>query len=152
MNKWHKSFLKIAQEFASHSTCIRKQVGCILVRDSRIISTGYNGTSSGMQHCNEVFKEHKDDLQNPKFLELHKQWSEKHELHAEQNCLMYAAKNGVSTNNGVLYLTLSPCIHCCKLIISAGIKEVYYSEEYDRETEGLELLKGANISCNFVIL
>ena len=138
-------FLEIAKQFASQSTCCRKQVGAILVKDGRIVSTGYNGVVKGAIHCNEhdVFKnvdwtkqKATDDLAMK-----HHQFSSVNELHAEQNAIAFAAKNGVSTDGCTLYTTLAPCPDCAKLIVASGIKEVYYTEEYDRNTTGINFLK-----------
>jgi dCMP deaminase len=150
MNKWHESFLKIAQEISTHSTCIRKQVGVVLVVNKRIISTGYNGVPSGFQHCKDFFK---DKMNDENFKQVHGIWSEQQEIHGEANCLMYASKYGIKTDGALLYTTISPCLSCSKLIIASGVKEVYYLEEYDRdENNGLTLLKKADIKVNHFIL
>lgn len=144
--KWHKTFLKIAKIISLHSTCKRIQVGAILTKDSRIISTGYNGTPSGKKHCNEIFKN--ADLTSENFKKEHGEWSKINELHGESNCILSASKNGISTKDTVLYITLSPCIDCAKQILSAGIKEVYYIDKYDRDITGIKYLQDSGIKIS----
>lgn len=148
---WDRTFLNIAKEFSKHSTCCRKKVGAIITCNKRVISSGYNGTPSAIKHCEEVFKdiseEDKLDL-NSEFCKQHAIFSKAYELHAEQNCIAFAAKNGIKIDNDcVLYTTLSPCSDCAKLIAQSGIKRVVYEEKYDRDTKGIELLKSLNINC-----
>lgn len=146
--RWDYSFLKIAKEISTHSTCCRKQVGSILVNESKvIISMGYNGVPSGMQHCNEHFT--MTDMLKPDFMKMHGDFSRRFELHSEQNCIAQCAKNGISPVGSTLYIDLSPCSQCAKLILAAGIKRVVYSEEYDRETEGLELLRQNGVKVDY---
>lgn len=146
----HQLFLQIARCFAAQSTCCRKQVGAVLVKDGRIISTGYNGTISGQPHCNEnprfqgVDWAHLD-VNSPLSLEHH-QFSAVEELHAEQNVIAFAAKNGVSTAGCTMYITMAPCSDCSKLIAAAGIKAVYYIEEYDRCSSGVDFLAKCGIT------
>jgi len=117
--------MDIAKNFAKQSTCISKQVGGILVKDGRIIYSGYNGVPCGKAHCNEIFSKNFDR-------EEHHQWSNINELHCEQNIISGCAKNGIITNDTDLYVTLSPCMYCAKLIVAAGIKKVIYLEKYDK--------------------
>lgn len=124
--EFDKRMLKIAEIVASSSKCVSYQVGAILVKDKRIVSTGYNGTPQGYINCCQVFD--KDNF----IREEHSKWSELYEIHAESNALLFAAKNGVSTNDTTLYCTLSPCFNCSKHIVQAGIKRVVYSKKYDR--------------------
>lgn len=165
---WNKTFIEIAEKFAEHSTCVKRKVGAVLVKDLRILSTGYNGTPSGFCNCCDVFgngpKEiatkaifYKNDFPNSlnskKSYEghyfTHHEFSEKYEIHAEQNCLAIAAKNGISTNGCELYITTAPCAQCAKLIIASGIKKVYYKEIY-KNNFGIELLNERNIMCEQV--
>jgi len=131
--EWHLTFMEIAKIFAKHSTCIRKQVGAVIVKDKRIISTGYNGVPSGIKHCNEVF-DLSDELNKEEFMKKHRDFSSMYELHAEQNAIAFAAKNSLSVNGASIYCTLSPCRDCLKLISAVGIKDVYFNEVYDRES------------------
>lgn len=144
--KWHKTFLRIAKEISTHSTCARIKVGSILVKDKRIRSIGYNGAPSGEQHCCDYFAG--EDFTSESFKKKHGEWSKINENHGESNCILAAAKEGISTNNASLYITLSPCIDCAKQILSAGIKEVYYIDEYDRDITGIEYLKKSGIKIS----
>jgi dCMP deaminase len=134
-------FMETAINFANRSTCTRIKVGAVLVKNDRIVSTGYNGVPKGMIHCEDYFKE------NEYTDEKHREFSIKYELHAEQNLLAEALKNNINPEGGKVYLTLSPCGMCAKLLLATGIKEVYYLEEYDRDVSGIELLNSNNIIC-----
>jgi len=132
-------FGKVCIETSKLSTCASKKVGCILIKDKRIIACGYNGVPAGLKHCDEIFSSNK--IKNDQFeRKAHHEWSPLNELHAEQNMISFCAKEGISTNNTILFVTLSPCINCAKLIFSAGIKKVYYLEEYDLDKTGLAFL------------
>lgn len=133
-------FLNIALMYANEqSTCIRKKVGALIVKDGRIISTGYNGVTKNSKHCNEIFKNH--DITNNEFRIEHAKFSDRYESHAEMNSITYCSKQGIETNNSEMYVTVSPCLTCAKAIISAGITSVYFYELYDRYPEGIEYLK-----------
>jgi len=148
---WDQLFIKIAQEVSERSTCARLKVGSVLVRDNRIISMGYNGSAEGLDHCIDHWNDHyKNNTKHNSFLEflksdefykLHHKWAETHEIHSEQNVIAFSAKNGIETNDSILYVTYSPCIHCAKIISQAGIKEVKYLNKYDRENEGIKFLE-----------
>ena len=147
--KWDLSFMEIASMFANHSSCVKRKVGAVLVKDLRILSTGYNGTPSGLCNCDEVFKNPTDlkDGTLPHGIKItHHDFAEQFEIHAEQNCLSFAAKNGVSTKDCTLYITTAPCVNCAKIIIASGIKKVIYNEIYKNDY-GLKLLKAAKIKC-----
>ena len=132
-------FMEIAKVVKKRSTCLRRQVGAVLVKDKRIIATGYNGAPSGLEHCLEV-----GCLRS----KLNIPSGERHELcrglHAEQNCIIQAALHGVSTKGATLYCTHFPCSICAKMIINAQIKEIVFLEYYPDEMS-LELFKKANI-------
>jgi len=136
-----KFFMKMAVEIAKDlSTCLSKQVGAVLVNeDNRILMTGYNGTVKGCQHCEDYFK---PILVDGKLADrdMHHSWSLLNEIHAESNIIAYCAKNGISTKGTTLYITLSPCINCAKLIAQAGIANVYYKERYDLDDTGIKFL------------
>lgn len=123
-----KTFINIAKNISELSSCVQYKVGAILVKDGRILSTGYNGTPPGFINCNEYFSSGKLSR------EEHAKFSEEAEIHGELNAILFAARNGISIEGSVLYVTLHPCKHCLKMICAAGIKEVYYAEEYDRYT------------------
>ena len=123
MNKLDKVFINIAKETSTLSHCVRSKVGAVLVKDGNIISFGYNGTPSGMDNsCEE------DNVTFP------------HVIHAECNAILKAAKTGNSVDGSTLYLTLSHCLDCSKLILQSAIKRVVYLNEY-RNTQGIDFLK-----------
>ena len=126
--KYDKAYLRIAAEWSKLSYCQRKQVGAIIVRDRMIISDGYNGTPSGFENCCE------DDegLTN---------W---YVLHAEANAISKVARSTQSCENATLYITLSPCRECSKLIHQSGIKRVVYQKGY-RDTSGIDFLIKAGV-------
>ena len=123
MNKLDKVFINIAKETSTLSHCVRSKVGAVLVKSGNIISFGYNGTPSGMDNCCE-----RDNT------------TLSHVIHAECNAILKAAKTGNSIDGSTLYLTLSPCLDCSKLILQSGIKKVVYLTNY-RNLEGVEFLK-----------
>jgi len=147
--QWHKTFLKIVDIISEHSTCARAQVGAVLVKDTRIISIGYNGVPSGIKpHCNEIFdSEHLNNLSadHPE-RQKHTTWQQANEIHAEINAIGYAARNGIATEGTTMYIPMTPCQDCCKAMIAAGIKQIVYPKgnEY-KEQEGLKLLKKAGV-------
>jgi dCMP deaminase len=134
MNFWDKTFIEVAKLIAQHSKANRAKVGAILVKNNRIISIGYNGTPSGFDNTCE------DENGITK----------KEVIHAESNCLMKCACSNESTENSTLYVTMSPCFECAKLIIQAKIKNVLYLEEY-RDILGIELLKKSNINVRQIL-
>lgn len=122
---WDEYFMDIVGVVARRSTCVRRKVGAALVRDRRILSTGYNGAPSGMAHCLD-----RGCLR----LEMKVPSGERHELcrglHAEQNAIIQAAKHGTNIDGGTLYCTTMPCIICSKMLINAGIRRIVYEEGY----------------------
>ena len=118
-------FMEMAHLVAKRSTCLRRKVGAILVKDKHILSTGYNGAPKGLKHCSEVGCLRK---------ELGIPSGERHEicrgLHAEQNAIIQAAVFGISIKNSVLHCTNTPCVVCAKMLINAGVREIVYSGEY----------------------
>ena len=138
MRDLNNFFMEIAEKFSTLSTCGRLKVGAIITKNNRIISTGYNGVPSGLQHCCEI---HKDiDFSIPENNEMHKQFSIQYELHAEQNAIVEAAKNGIALNGSILYTTVEPCDYCRKLIAQSGIKNVFYRYKYDRNNKKSDLI------------
>ena len=125
-------FMRIALVVSTRSTCLRKKVGAVLVRDKRILATGYNGAPSGMKHCSEV-----GCLREQSGVPS----GERHELcrgvHAEQNAIIQAALHGVSTEGATLYCTHQPCILCTKMLINAKIVRVVFKISYP-DTKALE--------------
>ncbi len=132
-------FMEIAKVVAKRSTCLRQKVGAVIVKDKRILATGYNGAPSGLPHCLDIGCL-REQLNVPS--------GERQELcrgvHAEQNAIIQAAKFGISVEGATLYTTHCPCITCAKIIINAGIKKVVYGREY-ADKRGLELMKEAKI-------
>jgi dCMP deaminase len=125
---WDQYFMDITRLVATRSSCLRRQVGALLVKDRNILATGYNGVPSGISHCNDAGCL-RERLAVPS--------GERHELcrglHAEQNAIIQAAKHGTNIDGSTLYCTTMPCIICTKMIINAGIARVIYSEGYADE-------------------
>jgi len=123
---WHEYFMGIAGLVATRSTCIRRKVGAVLVRERRILCSGYNGAPTGIAHCEETGCL-RQQLKVPS--------GEKHELcrgvHAEQNAIIQAAFHGISVRGATLYCTHQPCSICAKMIINAGIIKVYFGDKYN---------------------
>jgi dCMP deaminase len=125
---WDQYFMDITRLVATRSSCLRRQVGALLVKDRNILATGYNGVPSGITHCQAVGCL-RERLKVPS--------GERHELcrglHAEQNAIIQAAKHGTNIDGATLYCTTMPCIICTKMIINAGISRVIYGEGYADE-------------------
>lgn len=117
---WECYFMDIAGRVAKRSTCPRRSVGALIVKQKRILATGYNGAPSGMNHCTDV---------GCLMVEGHCVRT----LHAEQNAIIQAAQFGVSTQGAEIFITSSPCLNCAKAIINAGLKKVWYLEDYPDE-------------------
>lgn len=128
LNKYDKAYLRIAKEWSRLSYCKRKQVGAIIVRNKMIISDGYNGTPSGFENCCED----EAGLTN---------W---YVLHAEANAILKVAKSTQSCEGATLYITLSPCRECSKLIYQSGIKRVVYQLGY-KDSSGIDFLEKAGV-------
>lgn len=139
--------MQMAVLTASRGTCPRAQVGAVLVRESRIVSTGYNGAPSGFSHCDHVGCFWKfcltcgKDRPAPECPGCRYKGCER-SIHAEENAIVFAARNGLKTAGSELFVTHSPCTRCAMLIINAGITAVYY-KELARDTYGLTLLRGS---------
>ena len=128
---WETYFMNIAVEVATRSTCDRKHVGAVIVKDKTILSTGYNGSIKGLPHCDEAGHE---------MVAGHCVRT----THAEANAIVQGAKNGVKINHAEIYITASPCYNCFKLIANAGIKSIYFLEFY-REERIIEHAREAGI-------
>jgi len=129
-------FTEIALVVAKRSTCDRKHVGAVLVRDNRIISIGYNGSPSGLPHCDED-----GCMPGPVGNCIRT-------VHAEANAIAFAARQGISTDKCMMYITTEPCLDCSKLMINAGIKEVVCMSSY-RDSSGVDLLKEARVKVRY---
>lgn len=156
----NKLFMNVAQLFSKRSTCIRKQVGCVLINNGRIVSTGYNGVISGKKHCYEYFLDYYSSnnflknkysfdewITTKEFYDMHGSFSKLNEIHAEQNVIKFVAKYKLDINDSILYTTLSPCCSCAKLIVDSGIKKVIYLERYDRNVSGINFLNESGVEC-----
>ena len=136
---WDEYFMDIAGLVARRSTCLRRQVGAVLVGDRRLLATGYNGAPKGLRHCLELGCL-REQQQIPS--------GERHELcrglHAEQNAIIQAALHGVSVKDAVLYCTNHPCVICAKMIINAGIRSVIIRDRY-RDSLAEDILAEAGV-------
>jgi dCMP deaminase len=146
---WEEYFMEIAHLVARRSTCLRRQVGAVMVKGKNILATGYNGTPSGITHCDRV-----GCLRQ----QLNVPSGERHELcrglHAEQNAIIQAAKHGSNIAGATLYCTNSPCIICSKMLINAGIQKIIYQEGYPDilsmemlEESGVEVMEFSQVSA-----
>ncbi|MDK2879539.1 MAG: dCMP deaminase, partial [Thermoanaerobacteraceae bacterium] len=136
---WDSYFMEIAHVVAKRSTCLRRQVGAVIVKDKRIMTTGYNGAPTGIAHCEEVGCL-RDELNIPS--------GQRHELcrgiHAEQNAIIQAAIWGVGIKGATLYCTTQPCALCAKMLINAGITRIVYEGNYP-DTLAMRLLEEAGV-------
>lgn len=136
-DKWQQAYIDVAHRFAELSSCERRKVGAIIVKDNRIISIGYNGTPAGWDNCCE------DEVKWPngevKFTETRPEV-----IHAEQNAIAKLAKSNESGLGAEMYVTCSPCVECAKQIYGAGITRVYYKECY-KSNDGIEFLNKCNV-------
>jgi len=118
-----QNFINIAKEIASASKCVSKQVGAVIVKNGRILSTGYNGTPPGYTNCSEHWQ--------GKYTKDHHEWSKTYEIHAEMNAIIWAAREGISIDGATIYVTLEPCSDCSKNLIASGIKRIVYDKSYE---------------------
>jgi dCMP deaminase len=136
---WDEYFLDMAKLVAKRATCLRRQVGAVLVKDKRILATGYNGSPRGLAHCLDIGCI-REKLKIPS--------GERHELcralHAEQNALIQASLYGISVRDSTLYATNQPCVICAKMLINAGIKEIVTADGYP-DKMAMDFLREAKI-------
>jgi dCMP deaminase len=136
---WDEYFMQIVGLIKTRSTCLRRQVGALIVKDKRILATGYNGAPMGCKHCSELGCL-RDELNIPS--------GQRHELcraiHAEQNAIVQAAYSGTSVKNGTLYVTHQPCVLCAKMVINADIKKIVFRGDYPDELS-MDLLKESGV-------
>ena len=127
---WDQYFLTITRQVAERSTCKRAKVGAVIVHDKNILATGYNGAPAGLAHCTEVgcliyeSKTPSGEIEENCY----------RTIHAEINAIAQAAKNGVSIRDAAIYVTHTPCIHCMKVLINTGIKQIFYERDYKATT------------------
>ena len=138
-------FMNLASDLAQKSHCVKNHVGAVLTKDTRIISIGYNGPPAGTHNCDEEWPEEGCPRDSKNSCSL--------ALHAEENAILYAVKNGAQINGSTLYTTLSPCIACARLIYASGIQKVYYKHSYAAYKglsldEGVEFLNKFGIQCD----
>jgi len=130
-----QNFLNIAYEIATGSKCVSRHTWAVIVKDNRILSTGYNWTPSWYVNCSDYW--------NWEYTKEHHDWSYKYEIHAEMNAIVWAARNGIKIEWATLYSTYEPCFDCTRAAIAAGIKKIVYKEKYKHHswTELLDFLK-----------
>jgi dCMP deaminase len=133
-------YINLATDLAQRSHCVKAQVGAVLTKDTRIISIGYNGPPAGTHNCDEEFPEVGCPRDSKNSCSL--------ALHAEENAILYAVKNGATLEGTTLYLTLSPCLSCARLIFSSGIKKVWFKNSY-AEYKGLPSDEGVDFLNKF---
>ena len=134
---WDEYFIEMATLISERATCERLHVGAVIVKDNRIIASGYNGSPSGMPHCSEVGC----DVVDGHCIAT---------IHAEVNAILQCAKYGIHTEGSTIYVTHFPCYHCAKSIVQAGIKEVIYLNKYRNDERVNNLFKIAQITCKKV--
>jgi dCMP deaminase len=141
---WDEYFMKIAHIVAERSTCLRRNVGAVIVKDKRMLATGYNGAPSGLEHCLDSGCL-REKLKIPS--------GQRHELcrglHGEQNAIIQASLYGISVKDSTVYITNQPCIICAKMLINAGIKEVVISDGYP-DRMAMDFLKKAKIKVRIL--
>lgn len=135
-----KNFINIAKEIASASKCVSKQVGAVIVKDGRILSTGYNGTPAGYTNCSTHW--------DGEYTKDHHEWSKTYEIHAEMNAIIWAAREGISIDGATIYVTLEPCSDCSKNLIASGIKRIVYDKAYEHTNSDIvtRFIKENNVS------
>lgn len=143
--KWDERFMQIAKLVGTWCTCHRRNVGAVIVKDKRIIATGYNGAPAGIETCLERGYCLRNKLQIPSGTQAEICYS----VHAEQNAIIQASKLGIAVDGSTLYVTHQPCTICTKLIINAGIKRIVYGIEYPDEFS-LKLLNEAGIELVYL--
>lgn len=136
---WNEYFMEMAELAARRATCLRRKVGAVLVKNKKVLATGYNGAPMDIEHC-ETTGCLREEMQVPS--------GERHEIcrgvHAEQNLVAQAAIHGVKTENSTVYCTHQPCIICTKILINAGVKKIYFKNSYSDEFAE-NLLKQSNV-------
>jgi dCMP deaminase len=138
---WDRYFLDLCDAVAKRATCDRGRSGCVLVKDKRIIATGYVGSPSGLEHCDEVGHDMRKVFDDAGNITQHCVRT----LHAEQNALLQAAKFGTAVEGATLYCKMTPCRTCAMMIINAGIKRVVCEKRYHDDKGTIELLKQAGV-------
>ncbi len=122
---WDEYFMQIATQVSGRSTCLRRQTGAVLVKDRRILATGYNGTPAGLRHCEEV-----GCLREQRRIASGSHHELCRGIHAEQNAVIQAARHGISIDGSVIYTTHQPCVLCAKILINAGVVDIAFRDPY----------------------
>ena len=143
---WDEYFIKIMETVSARATCDRGKSGCVIVKDKRIISTGYVGAPAGCKHCDESGHEMHTVIQEDGTESKHCIRT----THAEQNAIAQAARFGTSTENSILYCKMTPCYACAKIIINAGIKKVTCLKDYHASKRSKEVFKDAGVELNII--
>jgi len=135
-----QNFINIAKEISSASKCVSKQVGAVIVKNGRILSTGYNGTPTGYTNCSTHW--------DGEYTKEHHEWSKTYEIHAEMNAIIWAAREGISIDGATIYVTLEPCSDCSKNLIASGIKRIVYDKSYEHTNSDIvtKFIKDNNVS------
>jgi len=135
-----QNFINIAKEIASASKCVSKQVGAVIVKNGRILSTGYNGTPPGYKNCTDHW--------DGEYTKDHHEWSKTYEIHAEMNAIIWAAREGISIDGATIYVTLEPCSDCSKNLIASGIKRIVYDKSYEHTNSDIvtKFIQDNNVS------
>jgi dCMP deaminase len=136
---WDEYFMAIADLVAERATCTRRRIGAVLVKDKRILATGYNGVPSGLAHCGEV-----GCIREQRGIPSGTQHELCRGIHAEQNAVIQAARHGIAIDGATVYCTHQPCVLCAKILINAGVTEIVYREPYPDEL-ATEMLAEAGI-------
>jgi dCMP deaminase len=137
---WDEYFMAIAEQVGGRSTCLRRSIGAVLVKDKRILATGYNGVPSGLAHCEDV-----GCIRDQRGIPSGTQHELCRGIHAEQNAVIQAAKHGTAIAGSTVYTTHHPCVLCAKILINAGITGIVYREAYP-DALSVELLKEAGVT------
>ena len=143
MEKWDKRFMELTELVGTWASCYRRKVGAIIVKDKRVLTTGYNGAPAGISSCVERGECLREKLNIPSGTHAETCYA----AHAEQNAIIQAAKYGANIDGATLYCTHQPCVICAKMIINAGIKRVVYKEGYPDEFS-LKLFEEAGTKIN----
>lgn len=149
---WDETFMNFCETLAKRSTCLRLQTASILVKECNVLSIGYNGCVSKMEHCTDFWRNEyntkykhqgswEEFIKSPYFYDEHHKYSTRNELHGESNAIVNAARNNISSENSTMYTLYAPCINCAKLIVSSRVKKVVFRELYKRDNTGIEFLQ-----------
>ena len=134
--------MAMARTFAGLSKCVSFQVGCLIIKDRRVISCGYNGTPTGHVNCCDIFDRKAFSRKE------HHNFADRYEIHAEMNALLFAAREGIVVSGSTLYCTLQPCQQCLKNVVQAGVVRIVYVDEYDMagwDAETVAFLEGSGL-------